>query len=157
MRLMIKQRVFAWTDTYDIYDEYGNPKYFVKTEFFNIGHHMHIYDMYDREVGVIHRDISSASGVRSRDRRTDNRSDSETILLFTPRYDIEYHGWQVQGDLFGWDYDVYDGSYCIAHIGKELFRWGDTYVIDIANPEDEILGLMLVLAIDAANCSNNND
>ena len=43
MRLMIKQRVFAWTDTYDIYDEYGNPKYFVKTEFFNIGHHMHIY------------------------------------------------------------------------------------------------------------------
>lgn len=77
--------------------------------------------------------------------------------LFTPRYDIEYHGWQVQGDLFGWDYDVYDGSYCIAHISKELFRWGDTYVIDIANPEDEILGLMLVLAIDAANCSNNSD
>ena len=50
MRLMIKQRVFAWTDTYDIYDEYGNPKYFVKTEFFNIGHHMHIYDMYDQEI-----------------------------------------------------------------------------------------------------------
>lgn len=48
MRLMIKQRVFAWTDTYDIYDEYGNPKYFVKTEFFNIGHHMHIYVMYDQ-------------------------------------------------------------------------------------------------------------
>lgn len=24
MRLMIKQRVFAWTDTYDIYDEWGN-------------------------------------------------------------------------------------------------------------------------------------
>ena len=57
MRLMIKQRVFAWTDTYDIYDEYGNPKYFVKTEFFNIGHHMHIYDMYDQEVGVIHQEI----------------------------------------------------------------------------------------------------
>ena len=57
MRLMIKQRVFAWTDTYDIYDEYGNPKYFVKTEFFNIGHHMHIYDMYDQEIGVIHQEI----------------------------------------------------------------------------------------------------
>ena len=32
MRLMIKQRVFAWTDTYDIYDEWGNKKYFVKSE-----------------------------------------------------------------------------------------------------------------------------
>ena len=57
MRLMIKQRVFAWTDTYDIYDEYGNEKYFVKTEMFNIGHHMHIYDGYDREVGVIHQKL----------------------------------------------------------------------------------------------------
>lgn len=28
MRLMIKQRVFAWTDTYDIYDEWGNKKIF---------------------------------------------------------------------------------------------------------------------------------
>ena len=52
---------------------------------------------------------------------------------------------------------MYDGSYCIAHISKELLRWRDTYVIDIANPEDEILGLMLVLAIDAANCSGGGD
>ena len=30
MKLLIKQRVFSWTDTYDVYDEAGNPKYFVK-------------------------------------------------------------------------------------------------------------------------------
>lgn len=39
-------------------------------------------------------------------------------------------------------------------ITKELFHWGDTYVIDFQNPEDEIPGLLLVIAIDAANCSN---
>ena len=33
MRLLIKQRVFSWTDTYDVYDEYEHPKYFVKAEF----------------------------------------------------------------------------------------------------------------------------
>ena len=125
MRLMIKQRVFAWTDTYDIYDEYGNPKYFVKTEFFNIGHHMHIYDMYDQEIGVIHQEIFHLLPVFEVEigGRTIGRI-QRRFSLFTPRYDIEYHGWQVQGDLFGWDYDVYDGSYCIAHISKELFRWG---------------------------------
>lgn len=30
MQLLIEQRVFSWSDTYDIYDEQGNQKYFVK-------------------------------------------------------------------------------------------------------------------------------
>ena len=34
MKLLIKQRVFSWTDTYDVYDEYDEPKYFVKAEMF---------------------------------------------------------------------------------------------------------------------------
>ena len=32
MRLLIKQRVFSWTDTYDVYDEHENRKYYVKTD-----------------------------------------------------------------------------------------------------------------------------
>ena len=34
MKLLMKQRVFSWTDTYDVYDEAGNKKYFVKAELF---------------------------------------------------------------------------------------------------------------------------
>ena len=30
MRLLIKQRVFSWSDTYDVYDEEGNAKYFIE-------------------------------------------------------------------------------------------------------------------------------
>ena len=40
MKLLIKQRVFSWTDTYDVYDENENRKYFVKTEMFRMGHQM---------------------------------------------------------------------------------------------------------------------
>ena len=31
-------------------------------------------------------------------------------------------------------------------------HWTDTYVLDIARPEDALLCLMIVLAIDAAKC-----
>ena len=31
MELMIKQRVFSWSDTYDVYDESGEPRYKSKT------------------------------------------------------------------------------------------------------------------------------
>ena len=57
MRLMIKQRVFAWTDTYDIYDEWGNKKYFVKSEAFRLTHQVHVYDIAGNEIGLI-RDYS---------------------------------------------------------------------------------------------------
>ena len=43
-----------------------------------------------------------------------------------------------------------------VHISKEVLHWGDTYVIDIVDPADEIMALMLTIAIDAANCSNSN-
>ena len=40
------------------------------------------------------------------------------------------------------------------NIQKEIFHWGDTYVIEILDPKDEIMALMLAIAIDAANCTN---
>ncbi len=51
MRLLIKQRVFSWTDSYDVYDEEGNPKYFVKAEFPVAGHQLHVYDCNRQEIG----------------------------------------------------------------------------------------------------------
>ena len=30
MKLLVKQRVFSWTDSYDVYDENENAKYFVR-------------------------------------------------------------------------------------------------------------------------------
>lgn len=60
----------------------------------------------------------------------------------------------MEGDFFGWDYDVYSGCSSIIQISKELLHWGDTYVLHFNDPEDEIMGLLLVIAIDAANCSD---
>lgn len=42
-------------------------------------------------------------------------------------------------------------------IKQRVFSWGDTYIIDFANAEDELMGMLLVVAIDAVNCSRNND
>ena len=65
---------------------------------------------------------------------------------------MDYHGWTCEGDLFGWDYQVMLGQRRVLSISKQLLHWGDTYVLDVADPADEIAALLLVLAIDAANC-----
>lgn len=43
----------------------------------------------------------------------------------------------------------------MAEVSKQLFKWTDTYVIDIQNPQDALGALLLVLAIDAEKCSNS--
>ncbi len=156
MKLLIKQRVFSWTDSYDIYDEQGNVKYFVKAEFLSIGHQLHVYDKNHNEIGMIKEKILTflpafeieIGGV------TKGRIQKK-FTLFHPKYEIDCNGWRVEGDFLGWDYNVYLECCPIIHISKQLLHWGDTYVIDIDNPADELMGIMLVIAIDAANCSNN--
>ena len=158
MKLLIKQRVFSWTDTYDIYDENGEAKYFVKSEFLSIGHKIHVYDRYDREVVMVREKLLKLLPTFEID------VDGETVgtvkkkwTFLRPKYEIDCNGWQCDGTIWGWDYDVISGGDLVAHISKELLHWGDTYVLDIVDPADEIMALMLVIAIDAANCSQGNN
>ena len=155
MKLLIKQRVFSWTDSYDVYDEAGNAKYFVKAEFLALGHHLHVYDQSGREIGIIHQKLLTflpAFEIEVGGRTIGTIQ--KQFAFFKPKYEIDYNGWRVEGDFLGWDYDVYSGCSAVIHISKELLHWGDTYVIDFKNPADELDGLLLVIAIDAANCDS---
>jgi uncharacterized protein YxjI len=155
MQLLIKQRVFSWTDSYDIYDENGEAKYFVKAEFFTLGHQLHVYDRNQNEIGVIRQRLWTllpVFDIEISGRRVG--SIQKRFALFHPKYEVDYNGWRVEGDFLGWEYDVYDGCSVACHISKQLLHWGDTYVIDFQNPADELQGLLLVIAIDAANCSD---
>lgn len=156
MKLLIKQRVFSWTDSYDIYDENREKKYFVRAEFFSFGHQLHVYDIYGNEIGMIRQRLMTLLPVFEIDinGRTLG-SIQKKFSFFKPKYEIDFNGWRVEGDFLGWDYDVYAGCSSIIHISRELFQWGDTYVIDIADSQDELMGMMLVIAIDAANCTDD--
>lgn len=157
MQLLIKQRVFSWTDSYDVYDETGEARYEVSAEFFSFGHQIHVYDKRSgREVGSIHEKLFTF--LPQFEIVVDGRTVgtiSKEFTFFTPRYNVDYRGWDVEGDLMGWDYRVMQGAAEIMSISKELFRWSDTYVLRYSNPANELPGLLLVLAIDAVNCSKN--
>lgn len=155
MRLLIKQRVFSWTDHYDVYDESGAPRYEVQAEFLTLGHQIHVYDKQTgREVGSIHQKLWTLMPtfeivINGRVEGTVRKQ----FTLFAPRYQVDFRGWDAQGDFFGWDYQVTQGTATVMNISKELFHWGDTYTMTYTNPAYEMPGLLLVIAIDAANCS----
>lgn len=158
-KLLIKQRVFSWSDTYDVYDKDGNPKYYVEAEFLSIGHKLHIY-CHDtgEEVAFIRQclfrflptaEISVGHRVLGEIRKE--------FTFFVPKYSIDYNGWTIDGDFMGWDYSISNSKYqTVAAISKELFRWGDTYVLTTYDDADEIDALVTVIAIDMMNCSHDD-
>ena len=154
MKLLFKQRLFSWFDSYDIYDEDGNSVYTVKGQL-SWGHCLKIYDADDHEVGTIQERILTL--LPKFEVYLGNQyigSISKEFSFFTPRFNIDYNGWHVEGDFFEWDYSILDQSgRQIAEVSKQLFNWTDTYVIDVQNPNDALGALMLVLAIDAEKCS----
>ena len=157
MELLIKQRVFSWTDSYDVYDETGEARYFVEAEFLALGHQIHVYDKRSgREVGSVHQKLFTL--LPAFEIVIDGQVRGEVckeFSLFSPRYQVDFRGWDVQGDIMSWDYQVMRGNAEVMSISKQWLTWGDTYVLRYSNPADEMPGLLLVIAIDAANCDRN--
>ena len=153
MKLLIKQRVFSWTDTYDVYDENGNVKYFVKGEILSLGHRLHVYNAMEEEVGMVREKLFQILPVFEIVMHGEEMGRIQKKLSFLkPKYEIECRNWKVEGDFLEWNYDVEDELGPVVYITKEPLHWGDTYVLDFAREEDELLGLLVVIAIDAANC-----
>ena len=107
MKLLFKQRIFSWLDSYDIYDEKGETVYTVKGQL-SFGHKLFIYNKYGEHIGTI----------------------KEEILTFLPRFALyENDGiilaYHMNSRFEQYDYVVIpkfytkDGKY--VFIGKDAF------------------------------------
>ena len=155
MKLLFKQRIFSWFDSYDIYDEAGNTVYEVKGQL-SWGHCLKIFDSSGNELGTVQEKIltllpkfeiyigNSYAGCISKE-----------FTFFKPKYNIDFNGWQINGDFMEWDYSIIGPGGNVATVSKELFHWTDTYVIDVVDPQDALCALIFVLAIDAEKCSRD--
>lgn len=156
MKLLFKERMFTWFDSYDVYDEQGNTVFVVKGEL-SWGHCLRIYDAHGNELGSLQEKIFTFLP-KFEMYMGENYVGciSKEFTFFVPAFDIDYNGWHVDGDFFEWDYQILNESgHRVADVSKELFNWTDTYTITVDNPQDALCALMVVLAIDAEKCSRN--
>ena len=130
MKLYIKQKVFSLTSKFTVKDESGNDRYFVEGEFFSLRGRLHILNAQGEEIG---KDFS----------------------FFRPKYSLENTSLSVEGDFWSHEYSLYDGDRNIMNIHKEWFTWGDSYELDILDPDYELISLGIVLAMDTAMAAAN--
>lgn len=156
MKLLFRQRLFSWLDSYDIYDEAGNTVYTVQGEL-ALGHRLNILDAQGRSIGTVQQKLFRL--LPTFDLYVGDvhmGSIRKEFTLFRPQFTIDCNGWTIDGALMEWDYTIRNADGLeVAVITKELFHMTDTYVIDVHHPDDALAALMVVLAIDAEKCSRD--
>lgn len=157
-RLLFKQRIFSWFDSYDIYHEDGSVAYTVKGKL-SWGHKFVIFDPIGNELGSVQQKVLSFLP------RFDFYGPGERYLgsmkkrfcFLQPSYALDFLGWQIKGTWTEWEYTISDSEEKeVAVISKELWHLTDTYVIDTYNHDDALYVLMFVLSIDAEKCSRQS-
>lgn len=157
MTLHFKQRFFSWFDSYDIWHEDGSVAYTVQGRL-SWGHLLEIHNAAGDHIGTVKEEILTllprfalyeggnyVGHIRKK------------FTLFFKRFELDCEGWTVDGDPFDWEYTVFDQSgNVVMTASKQLFNWTDTYVLDITDPRNALRCLMIVLAIDAAACSEQS-
>lgn len=157
MKLYMKQKVFSWADKFTVKDEAGNDRYDVEGELFSWGKKLHIYDFRGNEVAFIQQKVFSF--LPRFYVYVNGQQVAEIVKEFTffrPRYRIDGLDWTIDGNFFAHDYEITADGCLIASIEKEWMTWGDCYRLDIQAPEDEIIALAVVLAIDCVMDSNSS-
>lgn len=155
MKLLFKQKMFSWFDSYNVFSAAGEIVYTVKGQL-SWGHLLKIFDRNDREVGTVkQRLFTFLPRFEMYAGNTYLGHIQKEFSFFKPRFRIDCKGWYVEGNFWEWDYRILDSAGCtVATVSREI-AWTDTYSIDVYDPADALYALMLVIAIDAEKCSRN--
>lgn len=156
MKLLFKQRLFSWFDSYDIYNENGETVFTVEGKM-SWGHKLHILNRQGDHIATVKQVVLTwlpRFELYEGDRYIGSIKKQWSFLK--PHYEIDFNGWSISGNFLEWDYHILNSSgQNVATVSKELFHLTDTYIIDTANDSDALVALMVTLAIDAEKCSRN--
>ena len=132
MKLLFRQRAFSWFDSYDIYDENENTVYVVKGQL-SWGHCLKIYDPEEQqELGTVKEEILTwLPKFELYEGETCIGTLKKELTFFKPKYNIDFNGWHVEGDVFEWDSVSYTHLTLLAELTRINEKRGTTAVVPL--------------------------
>jgi uncharacterized protein YxjI len=160
MRYVMKQKFFALGEDFAIKDANGRDCYFVDGKVFSIGDKLSFQDMRGNELARIDQKLLSLSKTYtiSRDGRQVATVKKKLLTFFRDAFEIEdaaVGDLDAQGDFFDLEYRFTRDGQTIAVVSKRFFSLTDTYGVDIADGEDDVLLLACAVVIDM--CCHDKD
>jgi uncharacterized protein YxjI len=155
MMYLIRERFFRLGEDSDITDEQGRPVLHVDGKVLSLRNRLVLRDPEGREVAQVQRKLValrptyqiSVAGQQAAEVR------KHFFTPFHDRFTIDVPGpddLEMEGDLFDHEFTVRRGGQTVATVSKRWFSLRDTYAVDVAPGQDDLLILASVLALDLA-------
>lgn len=155
MRYVMKQKIFSWGDDFVIRDESGRDAYFVDGKAFSLGNQLSFQDMQGNELALIRQKLLAWGPTYEIHGRGQLRAvvKKAVFTFFHCSFSVDVPGpddLEATGGFTDHEYTFTRGGRTAAVVSKRWFAWTDTYGVDIADGEDEVLILASTAVIDMA-------
>jgi uncharacterized protein YxjI len=155
MRYVIREQFFRLGEDSQIADETGQPRYDVDGKVLSLHNTLVMRDMRGQEVATVKRELIALTPTYRIERPDGGVAQvrKHFINLFGDHYTIDIPGpddLEIEGDLFDHEYRVKRAGTVVATISKQWIALTDTYGVETAPGEDDVLLLASVLALDLA-------
>ena len=155
MRYIIREPFLRLGEDSDITDEQGQPVYHVDGKVLTLHDTLIVRDLAGTEVARVRRQLVALRPTYEITSQGKEVAEVRKKLLspFVDRFTIDIPGpddLSMTGDLFEHEYTIRRGDQVVATVSKRWLSLTDTYGVDIAPGEDDVLILTSVLALDLA-------
>jgi len=154
MRYAMKQKLFCWGDDYRILDDDGRDVYLVDGKAFVVlRKRLAFLDMRGNELAEIRQKLLSwgPSFEILRDGRLVATVRKHLFTIALCKFTVDVPGpddLEATGNLFDYEYTFRRGGRTVASVSKRYFAFTDSYGVDIAPGEDDVLILASTVVID---------
>ncbi len=161
MRYVMKQKLFCWGDDFRIKNEAGNDVFFVDGKVFTLGNKLSFQDLNGNELAFIRQKLLSWGPTYEITRGDELLAvvKKQLFTFFRCAFTVDVPGpddLEAQGSFLDMEYSFTRGGRTVAEVSKRWFAWNDTYGVDIASGEDDVLILASTVVIDMICHGDNN-
>jgi uncharacterized protein YxjI len=155
MRYVMKQKLFSWGDDFYIRDGEERDVYFVDGKAFSFGDQLSFQDLERHELAFIKQKVFAWGKTYEifRDGSLAALVKKEMFTFFHCKFTVDVPGpddLEASGDFSDHEYAFTRGGRVVATVSKKWFSWTDTYGVDIAEGDDDVLILASSVVIDMA-------
>ena len=156
----MRQKWLSLGDDFFIQDEHGRDVFFVDGKAFSFGDQLSFQDLSGNELAFIKQRLLSWGPTYEiyKGGQLHAVVTKELFSFFNCRFAVDVPGpddLEAEGDFLDHEYAFNRAQRPVAAVSKQWFSWTDTYGVEIAEGEDDVLILAATVVIDMA-CHEKN-